>query len=200
MRTYRGSGSTYGVSARQAVLRTGGRALPTPENLWETAQYLAHRAEAVRRAVREVRAGGASAARRHHRLTPIEAGRLGKELEPYRPFWLEDATPAENQEDFRLIRQHTTTPLAVGEIFNSMWDCKELIGEQLVDYIRATIVHAGGIRHMRRIADFAAMHQVRTGSTAQPICRRCAWARPCTWPWGAEFRYSGTDAAHGRDR
>ena len=26
----------------------------------------------------------------HHRLTPIEAARLGKELEPYRLFWLED--------------------------------------------------------------------------------------------------------------
>src|SRR3546814_11736832 len=42
----------------------------------------------------------------HHRLTPIEAARLGKALEPYRLFWLEDATPAENQEAFRLIRQH----------------------------------------------------------------------------------------------
>ena len=38
-------------------------------------------------------------------MTPIEAARLGKDLEPYRLFWLEDATPAENQEAFRLIRQ-----------------------------------------------------------------------------------------------
>ena len=45
-------------------------------------------------------------------------------LEPYRLFWLEDVTPAENQEAFRLIRQHTTTPLAVGEIFNTIWDCQ----------------------------------------------------------------------------
>ena len=66
---------------------------------------------------------------------------------------MEDATPAENQEAFRLIRQHTTTPLAVGEVFNSIWDCKQLIEEQLIDYIRATVVHAGGITHLRRIAD-----------------------------------------------
>ena len=38
----------------------------------------------------------------HHRLTPIEAARLGKDLEPYRLFWLEDAVPAELQEGFRL--------------------------------------------------------------------------------------------------
>ena len=72
----------------------------------------------------------------HHRLTPIEAAQLGKALEPYRLFWLEDATPAENQEAFRLIRQHTTTPLAVGEVFNTIWDAKDLIQEQLIDYIR----------------------------------------------------------------
>ncbi|MDB5693134.1 MAG: bifunctional D-altronate/D-mannonate dehydratase, partial [Alphaproteobacteria bacterium] len=99
----------------------------------------------------------------HHRLTPIEAGRLGRELEPFNPFWLEDATPAENQAGYRLIRQHTTTPLAVGEIFNSVWDAKQLIQEQLIDYIRATVVHAGGITHLRRIAAFADMFNVRTG-------------------------------------
>jgi len=97
-------------------------------------------------------------------LTPIEAGGLGKRLEPYQLFWLEDATPAENQEAFKLIRQHTTTPLAVGEIFNTIWDCKDLIQNQLIDYIRTTVVRAGGISHLRRIADLASLYQVRTGS------------------------------------
>jgi mannonate dehydratase len=99
----------------------------------------------------------------HHRLTPIEAGRLGKDLEPFRPFWMEDPTPAENQDNLRLVRQHTTTPIAIGEIFNSVWDAKQLIQEQLIDYIRATVVHAGGITHLRRIAAFANMFSVRTG-------------------------------------
>jgi mannonate dehydratase len=99
----------------------------------------------------------------HHRLTPIEAGRLGKSLEPYGLFWMEDATPAENQDAFRLIRQHTTTPLAVGEIFNTIWDAKDLIQNQLIDFVRATVVGAGGITHLKRIADFASLYQVRTG-------------------------------------
>ena len=99
----------------------------------------------------------------HHRLTPIEAARLARSLEPYRLFWLEDATPAENQKSFELIRQHSVTALAVGEVFNSIWDCKHLIENQLIDYIRTTIVHGGGITHLRRLADFAALHQVRTG-------------------------------------
>ncbi|MDE1146458.1 MAG: D-galactonate dehydratase family protein [Azospirillaceae bacterium] len=114
----------------------------------------------------------------HHRLTPIEAARLGKSLEPYRLFWMEDPTPAENQEAFRLIRQHTTTPLAVGEVFNSIWDCKDLIQNQLIDYVRTTVVHAGGITHLRRIADLAALYQVRTGSHGatdlSPVCMGAA--------------------------
>lgn len=99
----------------------------------------------------------------HHRYTPQEAANLGKMLEPYQLFWLEDCTPAENQEAFKLVRHHTVTPLAVGEIFNTIWDAKDLIQNQLIDYIRTTIVGAGGVTHLRRIADFAALYQVRTG-------------------------------------
>lgn len=114
----------------------------------------------------------------HHRLTPIEAARLGKSLEPCSLFWIEDPTPAENQEAFRLIRQHTTTPIAVGEVFNSLWDCKDLIENQLIDYIRATVVHAGGITHLRRIADLASIYQVRTGchgaTDLSPVCMGAA--------------------------
>ncbi len=114
----------------------------------------------------------------HHRLTPMEAARLGKSLEPFRLFWMEDCTPAENQKSFEIVRQHTVTPLAVGEVFNSIWDCKHLIENQLIDYIRTTIVHGGGITHVRRIADFAAMHSVRTGfhgaTDLSPVCMGAA--------------------------
>ena len=114
----------------------------------------------------------------HHRLTPIEAARLGKRVEPYHLFWLEDCVPAENQQAFQLIRQHTTTPLAVGEVFNSIHDCRELIQNQSIDYIRASLTHAGGITHMRRIADFAALFHVRTGfhgaTDLSPVCMGAA--------------------------
>ena len=70
------------------------------------------------------------------------------------------------------------TPLAVGEVFNSIWDCKHLIENQLIDYIRTTIVHGGGITHVRRIADFAALHGVRTGfhgaTDLSPVCMGAA--------------------------
>jgi len=100
----------------------------------------------------------------HHRLTPIEAARLGKSLEPARLFWLEDPVPAENQASFRTIRSHTTTPIAVGEVFNVVHDCTQLVEEELIDYIRMTVVHGGGISHLRKVAALAEIHHVRTGS------------------------------------
>jgi mannonate dehydratase len=98
----------------------------------------------------------------HHRLSPVQAARLGKDLEPYRPFWLEDCTPAENQEALRLVRRHTTTPLAVGEVFNSVFDYQSLVTEQLIDYVRSAVTHFGGITPLRKLLDFAAQYQIRS--------------------------------------
>ncbi|MCR6660318.1 MAG: D-galactonate dehydratase family protein [Asticcacaulis sp.] len=167
----------YGVGRGDMYYEPADGTLPT-ETLWNTSSYL-NFAPKLFEKLRDVHGFGIELLHDvHHRLTPIEAGRLGKELEPYRLFWMEDATPAENQEAFKLIRQHTTTPLAVGEIFNTIWDCKDLIQNQLIDYIRTTVVHAGGITHLRRIADLASMYQVRTGSHGatdlSPVCMGAA--------------------------
>lgn len=172
-----GMASTYGVSKDKYFYEPADADLPT-ENVWNTSKYLRVVPELFK-AAREALGWDVHLLHDiHHRLTPIEAGRLGKDLEPYRPFWLEDATPAENQEAFRLIRQHTTAPLAVGEIFNSIWDAKDLIQNQLIDYIRATVVHAGGITHLRRIAALADLYQIRTGchgaTDLSPVCMAAA--------------------------
>ncbi|MGB5353058.1 MAG: enolase C-terminal domain-like protein, partial [Woeseia sp.] len=104
----------------------------------------------------------------HSRLTPIESARLGKSLEKYKLLFLEDASIAENQDSYRVIRQHTTTPLAIGETYNTIWDCKDLIQNQLIDYIRTAATHAGGITAMRRIADFASIYNVKTAPHGAP--------------------------------
>jgi mannonate dehydratase len=172
-----GLDKVYGVARPGAMYEPADAGLPS-EHDWDTAKYLQHTPklfDAVRNAVgseihllHDV----------HHRLTPIEAAKLGCALEPFDLYWMEDPTPAENQAAFRLIRQHTKTPIAVGEVFNSIWDCKELIEEQLIDYIRTTVVHAGGITHLRRIADLASLYQVRTGSHGatdlSPVCMGAA--------------------------
>ena len=172
-----GLASTYGVSKDKLFYEPADGALPT-ENVWSTSKYLPT-VPKLFQAARDALGWDVHLLHdSHHRLTPIEAARLGKDLEPFRPFWLEDVTPAENQANFRLIRQHTTTPLAVGEVFSSVWDAKQLIEEQLIDYIRTTIVHAGGISHVRRIAHLAELNNVRTGfhgaTDLSPACMGAA--------------------------
>jgi len=169
--------STYGVGRGQMHYEPAEPGLP-PENVWSTERYLDFVPSLFERIRKEFGPDLHLLHDVHHRLTPIEAARLGKRLEPYHLFWMEDAVPAENQEGFRLIRQHTTTPLAVGEVFNSIHDCRQLIQEQLIDYIRSTVVHAGGITHLRTIAHLADLYHVRTGchgaTDLSPVCMASA--------------------------
>ena len=157
-----GLATVYGVSDA-AHYEPAGAALPAEET-WSTPRYLAH----VPSVFARVRAEFGPHLRLlhdvHHRLTPIEAARLGHDLEPYDLTWLEDPVPADLPEAYRLIRGRTTTPLAVGEVLTSIWDCQQLIREQLIDYVRCSVVHAGGLTHLRRIFDLAALHHVRSGS------------------------------------
>ena len=168
---------SYGVGRGEMYYEPAEKGLP-PETRWSSERYLKFVPSLFERLRREFGPDVHLLHDVHHRLTPIEAARLGKSLEPYHLFWLEDPTPAEEQSRFRLIRQHTTTPLAVGEIFNSIHDCSQLISEQLIDYIRTTVVRAGGISHLRKIATLAELHQVRTGSHGatdlSPVCMAAA--------------------------
>ena len=169
--------STYGVGRGKMHYEPAEKNAPA-ENEWSSEAYMNFVPTLFERLRKEFGPDPHLLHDVHHRLTPIEAARVGKSLEPYHLFWMEDPTPAELQESFRLIRQHTTTPLAVGEVFNSIFDCHGLIQEQLIDYIRTTVVHAGGITHLRRIANFAELYQVRTGSHGatdlSPVCMAAA--------------------------
>ncbi|MBB4659446.1 D-mannonate dehydratase ManD [Parvularcula dongshanensis] len=172
-----GLATAYGIGKGDMYYEPAGEELPEVQE-WDTRAYMTFVPKLFERLREKVGPETKLLHDAHHRMTPQEAARLGKSLEPYDLFWLEDLTPAENQEAFRLIRQHTTTPLAVGEVFNTIHDCRTLIEEQLIDYIRATVVHAGGITHLRRIADLAGLYQVRTGSHGatdlSPVCMGAA--------------------------
>ena len=168
-----GLDSVYGVAASAAgegerydyePARRTGTTHPRPtEETWDTRAYLRHMPtvfEAVRNAFGPelplLHDG-------HHRMTPIQAARLGRDLEPYDLFWLEDATPGEDQSALRLIREHTTTPLAIGEVFNSVHDYTTLLRDRLIDYVRSAVTHTGGITAVRKLLDMAAVYGIRSG-------------------------------------
>jgi mannonate dehydratase len=157
-----GLSSTYGVGRGRLFYEPAEKGLP-PEQVWSTERYLPH-VPKLFDALRSKYGNDIHLLHdAHHRLTPIEAAKLGKSLEPYNLFWLEDSVTGELQESYRIVRQHTVTPLAIGEVFSTVWDARALISEQLIDYIRMTVVHAGGITHLKKIAALAEIYHVRTG-------------------------------------
>lgn len=143
------------------------RPLP-PEQPWSTSRYMNFIPELFKQARAKYGYDIQLVHDVHSRLTPIEAAHLGKLLEPFNLMFLEDASPADNQDGYKIIRNHTTTPLAIGEIFNTVWDAKDLIANQTIDYLRTAITHGGGITPMKKMANFADMYNVRMAPHGAP--------------------------------
>jgi len=98
----------------------------------------------------------------HERITPTQAIRLCKDLEQFRMFFVEDPLSPEDIDYFRILRQQSTTPIAMGELFVNPHESTPLIDERLIDYIRCHVSEVGGLTPARKIAILAEMHGVRT--------------------------------------
>jgi mannonate dehydratase len=143
------------------------RPLP-PEQPWSTSKYMNFIPELFKEARKRFGYEIQLVHDVHSRLTPIEAAHLGKLLEPYKLMFLEDASPADNQDGYQIIRNHTTIPLAIGEIFNTVWDAKSLIENQNIDYLRVAATHGGGVTAMKKMSVFADMYNVRMAPHGAP--------------------------------
>lgn len=98
----------------------------------------------------------------HERVTPRQAVQFAKDLEKYKLFFLEDVLSPEDIDYFRQIRQQCTTPIAMGELFNSPHEWTPLITERLIDYIRIHVSQAGGFTPCRKVAILCELMGVKT--------------------------------------
>lgn len=98
----------------------------------------------------------------HERLTPIDTLNLVKEFEQFKMFYVEDALRPDQVGYFEKLRNHTTTPLAMGELFTNSLEWKTIIQNQWIDYIRVHISDIGGLTPARKLAAFSEVYQVRT--------------------------------------
>ena len=154
--------SAYGVPKGEKSYEPAQKGL-AEEQVWETAPYLRYLPKLLDRVRSTYGFDFHLLHDVHHRCTPIQAARLARDVEPYDLFWLEDAVAGELQEGLRMIRKHSTTPIAIGEVFNSVYDYTTLITEQLIDYVRMPISHGGGITHLLKVAALASIYHVQTG-------------------------------------
>lgn len=98
----------------------------------------------------------------HERVEPIEAIRLVKELEQYRPFFIEDPFAPEQNGYFKILRQQTSCPIAMGELFNNPHEWTDLITGRYIDFIRVHLSQIGGLTPARKLAALAEHFGVRS--------------------------------------
>jgi mannonate dehydratase len=98
----------------------------------------------------------------HERVTPRQAVQFAKDMEQFRLFYLEDLLSPENLDYFRHVRENCTTPIAMGELFNSPHEWNDVIRGSLIDYLRIHVSQAGGFTPCRKIAAMAEPFQVKT--------------------------------------
>jgi mannonate dehydratase len=98
----------------------------------------------------------------HERVPPILAMQLVKDLEAYRPFFIEDPFSPEDIGYFEHLRKLTATPIAMGELFNSRHEWMSLVSQRLIDFIRVHISQIGGLTPARKMAAMCEFFGVRT--------------------------------------
>ena len=115
----------------------------------------------------------------HEHLTPTGAVEFAKRLEPYRMFFVEDILPPEQIDWFRRIKQVTTTPMAMGELFTSPREYVPLVSERLIDFVRCRVSQIGGITAAKKIAGLCEEFGVRTawqeGGDNDPVNQLAAY-------------------------
>ncbi len=98
----------------------------------------------------------------HEHLDPINAIHLAKELEQYRLFFYEDSLAPEQIEWFKMMRGQTSTPIAMGELFNNPREITPLVANKLIDFVRCHVSQIGGITPAKKLASFCEAFSVRT--------------------------------------
>lgn len=152
----RGNAKTAGDAANEVVGPTN------PRDIWEPAPYVRMLPKLFEYLRTKLGDDVELIHDVHERVTLNQAINLAKSLEPYRLYFLEDPLPPEDNDHFRLLRQQTSTPLAMGELFNSQHEYVPLIKDRLIDFIRIHISEIGGLSPARKVAAFSEFFGVRT--------------------------------------
>jgi mannonate dehydratase len=98
----------------------------------------------------------------HQRIPPIMAVSLAKDLDQFKLFFLEDPFAPEDVGYFPLLRQHSATPIAMGELFVNQAEYVPLVKDRLIDFMRVHVSDIGGLSAARKLAAYCEFFGVRT--------------------------------------
>ncbi len=91
----------------------------------------------------------------HGRFSPTASMQLIKELEPFRPMFIEEPCLPENVDALARIARSTTVPIATGERLFTKWGFREVLEKGAAAVLQPDLSHAGGIFEVRKIAAMA---------------------------------------------
>ena len=97
----------------------------------------------------------------HQRLPPIMAARAARKVEPFDLLFLEDPVEPLYKNGLKVVREKSSTPIGMGELFTTMQDCMPALQNNWLDYLRMDISHAGGVTGIMKAAAVAEAFQVR---------------------------------------
>ncbi|NKB67961.1 MAG: starvation-sensing protein RspA [Candidatus Latescibacteria bacterium] len=95
-------------------------------------------------------------------MPPIQGLALAKDVEPFKPYFLEDLFAPEDNDYFRLVREQTSTPMAMGELYSNPREVIPVIKDRLIDFLRLHISTIGGLTPARKLAALCEAFNVRT--------------------------------------
>jgi mannonate dehydratase len=154
--------ATYGAAVASEPANAEVIGPTNPKNIWEPGPYL----RTLPKLFEHLRVALGDEVELlhdvHERISPSQAVNLCKELEKYHLFFLEDPLPPEEKDHFRLIRQQSSIPIAMGELFNTQQEYVPLITERLIDFIRIHISQIGGLSMARKVATLCEFFGVKT--------------------------------------
>ncbi len=164
--------ATYGARSDRESSHEPGSVGPTnPGAIWEPGRYVREVPKLFEHLRSKVGDDVELLHDVHERVSPSEAVKLCKDLEQYRPYFIEDPLPPEQNDHFRLIRQQCATPIAMGELFNTQQEYLPLIANRLIDFIRIHISQIGGLSMARKVANLAEFFGVKTAWHGPPdVC------------------------------
>lgn len=125
----------------------------------------------------------------HERIQPIDAINLCKNLEEYNPFFIEDPLSPENNDYFKLMRQQTSCPISMGELYNNPHEWIGPMTKRWFDFIRIHISQIGGITPAMKVARLGEAFNVLTAwhgpGDCSPVGHACnAHISFATWNFG----------------
>jgi galactonate dehydratase len=151
-------------AAARRVVERGYRALkfdPFGAGLWELEPAERRRSLALVEAVRDAVGDEVELLiEMHGRFAPAAAVDIARELEQWRPAWIEEPVPPENLKALAKVTERVRIPVATGERIHVRAEFRELFELQAADIVQPDLAHFGGLSEARKLAATAETHFV----------------------------------------